>query len=148
MRHTRLLVAVPVAAGLVFTGLAPAAASPNEDGRNGHPSARVLSIDDAAEANLRGTRVEVTFDYRCRGDEDDITTKVTLRQGNARFSTEFDDRLACNGRSHEKTVSLRDSGRRLHNDDAWVTVRFKDDGERLSEKSRHVVVEGVRGGRT
>jgi hypothetical protein len=145
MRHTRLLIAVPAAAGLVFTGLAPAAANSSDDGRNGHTSARVLTIDDEADANGRGTRVEVTFDYRCRGDDDDITTKVTLRQGNARFSTEFEDRLACNGRSHEKTVVLRDSGKRLHNDDARVTVRFKD-GKTLSEKSRRVEVEGVNRG--
>ena len=95
MRKTRLLIAVPAAAGLVFTGLAPAAANSYDDGRNGHASARVLSIDDEAQANGRGTRVEVTFDYRCRGDEDDITTKVTLRQGHARFSTEFDGRLGA-----------------------------------------------------
>jgi hypothetical protein len=144
MRKTRLLIAVPAAAGLVFTGLAPAAANSYDDGRNGHASARVLSIDDEAQANGRGTRVEVTFDYRCRGDEDDITTKVTLRQGHARFSTEFDGRLRCNGRSHEKTVVLRDSGKRLDNDGARVTVRFKDDDDKtLSEKSRRVEVEGV-----
>jgi hypothetical protein len=143
MRSTRLLIVLPAATALVFTGLAPASANDNDRDRNGRLSAEVTDIDRHAQANDRGTRVRVTFDYECRGDDDDITTRVVLKQRGARFDTKFDGGLYCNGREHSKTVVLRDSGGRLENGDARVTVRFDDGRRGLDDDTESVRVRGV-----
>ena len=155
MHRSRLLLAVPAATALVFTGLSPAWAHDYGDGHghgNGHErvSADVRDIDDDAWANAEGTRVKVTFEYKCEGDEEDIRVEVTLRQENghvARFDTSFNGRheLDCDGDRHEKTVTLRDHGDRLRNDEAEVTVRFEKEhgGRLLDERTEDVDVHGV-----
>jgi hypothetical protein len=150
MRRTRLLVVLPAAGALLFTGLAPAAAGDDYDRhRDDRLAAKVIDIDDEAEANRRGTEVSVTFDYKCWGDEDDLVARVVLRQDGARYSGSSDRDFECDGHEQSKTVELRDSGGRLENDDARVTVRLlDDDGDVLSERTeRGVEVEGVRSNR-
>jgi len=126
MQRSRLLVVVPATAALVFTGLSPAWAY---DDHNGGTSAEVLSIDDDARANEAGTKVDVTFEYRCDGDARDIDVEVTLVQPDgdiARFEEDFKGRhrLVCDNLGHDLTVTLKGRGDRLRNDDAEVTVRF------------------------
>lgn len=150
MRRTRLLVVLPAAGALLFTGLAPAAAGDDYDRHHDDRlAAKVLDIDDEADANRRGTEVSVTFDYKCWGDERDLVARVALRQDGARFSGSSDRDFECNGRTQSKTVTLEDSGGRLENGDARVRVRLlDDDGDVLSERiERGVEVEGVGRGR-
>jgi len=146
MRRSRLLIVLPAVGALVFTGLAPASADSTHS--SGKLSAKVLEIDDKARANDKGTRVSVEFDYKCKGDDDDIRTRVVLRQDGDRLVENFEGHLKCDGARHEKKVELKaDKGVRVENGRARVTVRFVDDrnGKVLDkEKERDVNVKGVR----
>lgn len=153
MRSSRLLIIVPASTALVFAGMAPAMAG-DDHHHDKDVWAEVVSIDDEAEANDDGTEVEVTFTYRCDNDDDDITTKVALKQDGAWFTyvDENDDdkhdddyfRLACDGDEHDATVTLEDHGDDLKNGRAWAGVRFEDeDGDVLDEEWEKVTVSGV-----
>lgn len=145
MRRPRLLIVLPAVGALVLTGPAPASADPAHD--DGKLSARVLDIDATARANDKGTRVTVEFDYTCTGDDDDIRTRVVLRQDGDRFMESFKGHLRCDGVRHAKKVELRGGkGARLERGDARVTVRFVNhlDGKVLRElKERGIDVQGV-----
>jgi len=148
MRRSRLLIVLPAVGALVFTGLAPASADSNQSRDRDRLSAKVLEIDDRARANERGSRVTVEFDYKCKGHDDDIRTRVVLRQDGDRLVENFEGHLRCDGARHEKKVELRaDRGVRVENGRARVTVRFVDDrnGKVLDkERERDVEVKGVR----
>ncbi len=126
MRRSRLLIVLPAVGALVFTGLAPASADSSHS--YGKLSAKVLEIDDRARANDKGSRVTVEFDYKCKGNDDDIRTRVVLRQDGDRLTEVFEGGLKCNGHKQDKKVELSaDKGVRVENGRARVTVRFVDD---------------------
>lgn len=83
MRPTRPLVVLPAARALLFAGLAPAPADDYERDRDHRLVAEVLDIDEA-DADARRTRVSVTSDHECRGDERDLVARVALRQDDVR----------------------------------------------------------------
>ncbi|WP_448624571.1 hypothetical protein [Geodermatophilus sp. URMC 64] len=145
MNRSRLLLVFPATTALVFTGLSPAWAHGDYDHHG--PSAEVLSIDDDVRANDDGDKAWVSFDYRCRGEEKDIDVEVDLRQGDAHLEADFNGKgvLDCDGDRHTLTVTVRDRGDDLRNDDADVRVRFEeaDDGDLLDELTDDVDVSGV-----
>jgi hypothetical protein len=150
MNRPRLLLAIPAATALVFTGVAPAWAGEGD----GHDdvSAEVISIDDEAEADDDAEYVDVSFDYKCEdddGDDDanDFVAKVTLKQddGDVRYEGEFDD-LTCDGEKQTaEDVRLdQKSDDEVENGEAWVTVRILDeDDEVLDRLTETVDVVGV-----
>jgi hypothetical protein len=153
MKRSRLLLVVPAATALVFTGISPALAG-GGDG-HGHDDdnwAEVISIADKAQADDDAEYVDVSFDYKCEDDdgdddENDFVAKVTLKQdhGDVRYEGEFDD-LKCDGEEQTaEDVRLdKESDDAVENGEAWVTVRIVDaDGETLDEKRESVEVEGV-----
>jgi hypothetical protein len=146
MRRSRLLIVLPAVGALVFTGLAPASADSSHS--YGKVSAKVVEIHDKAKANDRGSEVTVRFEYRCTGNDDDIRTRVVLRQDGDRLAKTFEGGLECNGHKETKKVKLSaDRGVRVANGDARVTVRFVNDrnGKVLDkERERDVEVRGVR----
>jgi hypothetical protein len=150
MKHPRLLLVVPAATALVFTGMSPALAG----GGDWHDenSAEVISIADEATADDDAEYVDVSFDYTCEdddGDDDanDFVAKVTLKQdyGNVRYTGEFDD-LTCDGEEQTaEDVRLdKDSDDAVENGEAWVKVKIVDaDDEVLDRKWESVDVDGV-----
>jgi hypothetical protein len=81
MRRSRLLLALPAATALVFTGIAPASAGddhPKHD-NGGDAWAEILEIDDEAELRRGGDRLEVRFEYKCDDDGEDVTADVRAR---------------------------------------------------------------------
>jgi hypothetical protein len=150
MKHPRLLLVVPAATALVFTGMSPALAG----GGDGHDenSAEVISIADEATADDDAEYVDVSFDYKCDDDdgdddENDFVAKVTLKQddGNVRYTGEFDD-LTCDGEDQTaEDVRLdKDSDDAVENGEAWVKVKIVDaDDETLDRKWESVDVDGV-----
>ncbi|WP_222271715.1 hypothetical protein [Modestobacter marinus] len=145
MRSARLFLVAPAVTALVFAGAGPALASGG--GHDGHDDtdAEVLEIDDEAWIKDDGDKVKVEFDYKCWGDEDDITTKVTLKQwdDDVKYEKEFDNELDCDGDEHTKEVTLDKEGDdEVEEGKAKVTVRFEDeDGDELDEESEYVEVE-------
>lgn len=152
MNRPRLLLAVPAATALVFTGVAPAWAG--EGDGHGHDDvwAEVISIGDEAQADDDAEYVDVEFDYKCEdddGDDDanDFVAKVTLKQddGDVRYEGEFDD-LECDGEEQTaEDVRLdQKSDDEVENGEAWVTVRILDaDDEVLDRERESVEVSGV-----
>ena len=150
MNRPRLLLAVPAATALVFTGVAPAWAG----GGDGDDDvwAEVVSIADEAEADGDAEYVDVSFDYKCEDDDgddeaNDFVAKVTLKQddGNVRYEGEFDD-LTCDGEEQpaEDVRLYQKSDDAVENGKAWVTVRILDeDDEVLDRLTETVDVQGV-----
>ncbi len=150
MKCSRLLLAVPAATALVFTGISPALAG----GGDGHDDnwAEVISIDDKAKADGDAEYVDVSFDYKCEDDdgddkENDFVAKLTLKQdhGEVRYEGEYDD-LTCDGEEQTaEDVRLdKESDKKVENGEAWVKVEIEDaDGETLDRKWESVDVEGV-----
>jgi hypothetical protein len=148
MKHPRLLLVVPAATALVFTGMSPALAG----GGDGHDenSAEVISIADEATADDDAEYVDVSFDYKCDDDdgdddENDFVAKVTLKQddGTVRYTGEFDD-LTCDGEEQTaEDVRLdKDSDDAVENGEAWVKVKIVDaDDETLDRKWESVDVD-------
>jgi hypothetical protein len=137
MKRLRLLVLLFTVLTVAFTGLGLSSAAA-DSGRY----AKVVSISEDADANRRGTEVEVSFRYKCDG-YDHLKAKVTLDQGRRHFEGEVKD-LDCDGRRHTEDVKLTNSGGKLRNGDADVTVRLKKRGDTVAKKDREVEVEGVR----
>ncbi|HEX2075660.1 MAG TPA: hypothetical protein VHF92_17920, partial [Geodermatophilus sp.] len=82
MHRTRLLLAVPAATALVFTGLAPASANVAGNHDNGDDaSAEVLEIEDEAELRNGDDLLAVTFEYRCEDDGEDVEADVRAEDG-------------------------------------------------------------------
>ena len=149
MHRPRLLLAVPAATALVFTGLAPAAADEG-GGRHGDDAwAKVVSIADEAEATKDAAEVTVEFDYKCEGE--DITATVVLEQdhGDVRYEAELEEKkddLTCDGDKHtaEATLEPVKDSEDVENGKAEVTVTFEDeDGEELDSLTEKVEVVGV-----
>jgi len=151
MKCSRLLLAVPAATALVFTGISPALAG-GGDGHDHDNSAEVISIDDKAKADGDAEYVDVSFDYKCEdddGDDDknDFVAKLTLKQdhGEVRYEGDYDD-LTCDGEEQTaEDVRLdKESDKKVENGEAWVKVEIEDaDGETLDRKWESVDVEGV-----
>jgi hypothetical protein len=154
MRRTRLLVVLPAAGALLFTGLAPAAAGDYDDRDRGRDDAwaEVLSIGDEAELERGGDQVEVTFKYKCEDgdrDDEDVTADVVL-DNRGRYEAD-DVALRCNGRAQSVTATLdqesdreaREGGR------AHVTVTLTADDDVLDSDTERVriVDEDNRNGR-
>ena len=151
MKRSRLLLAVPAATALVFTGMSPAVAGGDDGHGRDDNWAEVISIDDTATADGDAEYVDVSFDYKCedddgKDDENDFVAKVTLKQGDdVRYEGEYDD-LTCDGEEQTaEDVRLdKESDDAVENGEAWVTVRIVDaDGETLDRKRESVEVEGV-----
>ena len=152
MKCSRLLLAVPAATALVFTGISPALAGGGDGHGHDDPWAEVISIDDKAKADEDAEYVDVSFDYKCEDDdgdddENDFVAKVTLEQdhGDVRYEGEFDD-LTCDGEEQTaEDVRLdKESDDPVENGEAWVSVRIVDaDGGTLDQTWESVEVEGV-----
>ena len=145
MNRPRLLLAVPAATALVFTGVAPAWAGEGD----GHDdvSAEVISIGDEAQADDDAEYVDVEFDYKCEHDDDDhdVSAKVTLKQDgdDVRYEGKS-DALDCDGKEQTEEVRLyKDSRDEVENGEAWVTVRIRHDDKTLDKLTESVEVEGV-----
>ncbi len=141
MQRPRLLLVVPAATALVFTGISPAWAG----GGDGHDDvwAEIVSIEDEADADDDAERVRVEFTYKCE-DDDGVTAKVTLKQDDdVRYEGESDD-LECNGEENSEEVELSKEGEDdVENGEARVTVRIRYDDETLDRETESVEVEGV-----
>ena len=76
MRSARLLLAVPAATALVFTGVSPAWAGGDGNGHHDDDDAwaKILEIDDEAELEDDGEELEVRFEYKCEEDDKDSVT--------------------------------------------------------------------------
>jgi hypothetical protein len=137
MRTTRLLVVVPAATALAFTGLAPASA-------HGHHDDIEASVDDINDkARFDDDKVEVKFTYSCDdGDDDKIKAHVTLRQDGTRYAATVDD-LECDVDEEEVEVWLEEKRNDLENGRARVTVRLVHDHDELDEETQRVWVSGV-----
>jgi hypothetical protein len=151
MHRPRLLLVVPAATALVFTGLAPAAADEGGGHHGDDAWARVVSIDEEAEATKDAAEVTVEFDYMCEGE--DITATVVLEQdhGDVRYEAELEegDDLTCDGdkRTAEATLEPVKDSEDVENGEAEVTVTFEDeDGEELDSLTADVEVEGAEDG--
>ncbi len=141
MQRTRLLVVVPAATALVFTGIAPAAA--NGDGGHHHDDdawAEVLDIDNEAELEDDGDKLEVRFEYKCEDDGEDVEADVTAKNDGHYKADDVD--LECDGEERWITVTLEkkhgdefEEGDRVH-----VTVTITADDEVLDEETEHVRV--------
>ncbi len=141
MHRSRLLLVVPAATALVLTGIAPAAA----DGGGGHDNgndawAEILEIDDEAELSDDGDELDVTFEYKCEADGEDVTADVTAENGATYTKDDVD--LDCDGDKHSITVTLE-----KENDDEFekgdrveVTVTISADDDELDKKSEWVEV--------
>ena len=156
MKNPRLLLVVPAATALVFTGMSPALAG----GDHGHDDsgaadnwAEVISIADEATADDDDAEyVDVSFDYKCEDDdgdddENDFVAKVTLKQdyGNVWYEGDFED-LTCDGdKQTAEDVRLdKKSDDAVENGEAWVKVKIVDaDDETLDRKRESVDVDGV-----
>jgi hypothetical protein len=147
MRSARLLLVVPAATALVFTGLSPASATDDHNGHGGDAWAKVLEIDDEAEVKDHGDEVEVRFKYKCEDDGEDVEARVTL-DNDARYEQD-DVELDCDGDAHWKTVTLEKKGHDEveDGDDVEVTVKIKANGDELDEKTEDVEVEDDHNGR-
>ena len=145
MRRTRLLLVVPAATALVFTGMSPALAGGGDGHGHGHDDvwAEVVSIGDEAEATDDAKSVDVEFEYKCEGE--DLTAKVVLKQGDdVRYEGKSEE-LECDGGKQSETVTLdQESHDAVENGEAWVTVRIVDaDGDTLDRERESVDVTGV-----
>ena len=150
MHRPRLLLDLPAATALVFTGLAPAAADEGGGHHGDDAWAKVVSIDEKAEATEDAAEVTVEFDYKCEGE--DITATVVLEQdhGDVRYEAELEegekDGLTCDGDEHtaEATLTPVKDSEDVENGKAEVTVTFEDeDGEELDSLTEEVEVVGV-----
>jgi hypothetical protein len=144
MKRPRLLLVIPAATALVFTGMAPAWAG---DG-NRHDddvSARILSIDNTARADDDARYVDVEFRYRCDDgrDREDVSARVTLTQrGNVRY--EGRQGLICDNERRTEDVRLYQESRQdVDNGRADVTVRIRHDGDTIASAEDTVRVRGV-----
>lgn len=152
MKRSRLLLVVPAATALVFTGISPALAGGGDGHGHDDKWAEVISISDEADADKDAEYVDVSFDYKCEDDDgddekNDFVAKVTLKQddGDVRYEGEFDD-LECDGKEQTADdVRLdKESDDAVENGEAWVKVRIVDeDGETLDRKWESVDVKGV-----
>jgi hypothetical protein len=145
MHYSRLLVAVPAAAALVFTGLSPASANPDDKGKQ-RDSAKILDVGDAYGHGNRSDRLSVEVTYECDSKDDKGWLKVTLTQDNRKKAKyEGDARAKCDGDENEKKVTLhRVDKERLgyaRNGDAKVEVKLRagdaTDHERDWVRVRH-----------
>ena len=149
MKCSRLLLAVPAATALVFTGISPALAG-GGDGHDNDNWAEVVSIADEATATEDAKSVDVEFEYKCEDDdgddkENDFVAKVVLKQGDdVRYEGTSED-LECDGEKQAETVTLdQESDDAVEHGEAWVTVRIVDaDGETLDRERESVEVKGV-----
>jgi hypothetical protein len=141
MRARHLLI-VPAAFGLAFSGMSPATAEYEPDYDD--LKAKVVDIKHRVKANDYGDKAWVKFKYKCEGDADEITTKVTLKQKGDELSYEDDAYLDCDGYRHWAKVEVSDKYDTVKNGHAKVTVKFEDDyGKKLDREKEHVYVYGV-----
>ena len=144
MRRSRLLLALPAATALVFTGVAPAWAG-GDDHHNGDDAwAEVVEIDDEAELGDDGDTLDVTFTYKCDDDDDDddISADVTAKNWHKdiRYEAE-DEKLDCNGEENEITVTLDKKDEAAEEGDhVKVTVTISDGDDELDSESEWVKV--------
>ncbi|MGY1691269.1 hypothetical protein [Geodermatophilus sp. SYSU D01105] len=143
MRRSRLLLALPAATALVFTGAAPAWAGGDDGHHNGDDAwAKVVEIDDEAELGDDGDTLDVTFTYKCEDDDDkdDITADVTAEKDDIKYEAE-DEELKCDGEENEITVTLDKKDEAAEEGD-WVevTVTISDGDDELDEESEWVEV--------
>jgi hypothetical protein len=140
MRSTRLLVVVPAAAALVFTGLAPASAHDDRH-HGGHGlRAEVEAIGDHARADHG--KVKVAFAYDCYdGRRDSIKADVTLTQKGSRYGNSVS--VPCDVNDKWVEVWLYEQRDDLDNGHATVTVKLRTDHKWLDEESEHVWVSGA-----
>ncbi|MGY1635195.1 hypothetical protein ACI78V_00910 [Geodermatophilus sp. SYSU D00742] len=145
-RRSRLLLVVPAATALVFTGISPALAGGGHDGHhNGHDDVWIVDIDRVEIENDDEARVY--FTYECDDDTDDLSAKAVVRQDGTRYeSKDKEDIDDCteNGDEQEDSVLVKkDYGDELDADeDAKVrVVLYEDDDEVDSETDYDVDVE-------
>src|SRR3712207_6732165 len=133
MRARHLLVVPAATLGLAFGGVAPALADYEPDYDDLY--AKVVDIKHFVKANDDGDEARVWFKYKCEGDDDKITTTVTLKQKGEELSKEFDGRLRCDGYKHWKDVKVSSDYDSVENGRAHVTVKFEDEyGKKLDRE--------------
>ena len=143
MNRRRLLLALPAATALVLAGGSPALAG--GDGYSDDDTwAKVIEINDEAELEEDGDKLEVTFEYKCEEkDEDSVTADVVAENEdkNIRYEKEDED-LDCNGEKNEITVALEvveDYEKAEEGDKVDVTVTITEDDEKLDEETKEDV---------
>ncbi|MBB3084956.1 hypothetical protein [Geodermatophilus sabuli] len=144
MQHrSRLLLVVPAATALVFTGISPALAGGGDGHHDDDAWAKVVDINDEAELGDDGDELDVTFTYECDDDDDeyDISADVTAKNRHEDIRYEGDKALDCNGEENEITVTLEKKDEAAEEGD-WVkvTVTINDDDDELAEESEWVEV--------
>ena len=147
MHRSRLLLVVPAATALVFTGVAPAWAGGDGGHHNGDEAwAKVVEIDDEAELGDDGDTLDVTFTYKCEDEDkdngDEVTADVTAKNEHKDIRYEADgEDLECNGEENEITVTLDVKDEKAEEGD-WVkvTVTISHDDDELAEESEWVEV--------
>jgi hypothetical protein len=143
-RRSRLLLVVPAATAMVFTGLSPALADNGGGHRNGEDDVRIVEIDRVEIENDDEARVY--FTYECDEETDKLSAKAHVRQDDSRYASKHrEDVEDCDeGDEQEDSVLVkRYDGDELNaRDDAKVRVTlYEDDDEVDSETDRNVDVE-------
>jgi hypothetical protein len=144
-RRSRLLLVVPAATAMVFTGLSPALAGGGDDGHRHGNDVWIVDIDRVEIENDDEARVY--FTYECDEDTDDLSAKAHVRQDDSRYATkhkeDVDDCEEGGDAQEDSVLVKRYDGDELDADeDAKVRVTlYEDDDEVDSESDRNVDVE-------
>ncbi|MGY1821410.1 hypothetical protein [Geodermatophilus sp. SYSU D00079] len=141
-RRSRLLLVVPAATAMVFTGLSPALAGGGD--HHDKNDVRIVEIERVEIENDDEARVY--FTYECDEDTDNLSAKAHVRQDDARYaSKDKEDVEDCEADEEQEDSVLvkRHHGDELDADeDAKVRVTlYEDDDEVDSETDRNVDVE-------
>jgi hypothetical protein len=142
MRSARLLLAVPAATALVFTGMSPAWAGDDR----GHHDDNDVEIVDILRVEIDehdDDKARVYFTYKCDDDADDLQAEATVTQERRGEDSKYEtdgkqDVKDCDkGDTEEDSVLVKkEDGPDLDEDrDAKVTVTLYEDGDEVDEKT-------------
>jgi hypothetical protein len=136
MRSARLLLAVPAATALVFTGISPAWAGGDGNGHH-HDDDDVRIVEILRVEITDDDEAEVYFTYKCDEDTDDLEAEAKVWQNGTRYEGREDVKDCKEDEKQEDSVTVeKKRGDSLDADeDAKVTVTLYEDDDEVDEKT-------------